>query len=280
MSLFMSSIEALGFKLRPPESNVTPLPTKAEPGRVTPPAIIENDEPRGLIRARGDAQQPAESLVADPRLVPDVDGKPGVGSDQGDSLGKMPRRLFRGWRVHKIACQIHGMADNLAATKALLEFEVLFLGLVDADDQAQSFECMPNRFGLPHSRPARTGDGPLDQGRGKHRRIIGGWQNNRHAVTTLAGQPLGQGKTRRKRRARLESPPRTQTDQEDRACLEPRKLIESRELAQRARQVFLADQTINDRFEGRPTCHRRGFGIILEDSQNQPLRLNRLNRLP
>ncbi len=36
MSLFMSSIDALGFKLRPPESNVTPLPTSDRVGASPP----------------------------------------------------------------------------------------------------------------------------------------------------------------------------------------------------------------------------------------------------
>ena len=94
MSLFMSSIDALGFKLSPPESNVTPLPTRHSGGCVTSVPVIEDDETRWLVRARGHAEQPAESLVPDPRLVPDLDGEPGVAGDNADAIGELLSAIF------------------------------------------------------------------------------------------------------------------------------------------------------------------------------------------
>ena len=46
MSAFMSSIEALGLRLRPPESNVTPLPTRASVGE-SPPRVDRSTTNRG-----------------------------------------------------------------------------------------------------------------------------------------------------------------------------------------------------------------------------------------
>ena len=59
MSLFMSSIDAAGFKHRPPESNVTPLPTSARVGDLSPRRYSR-------IMNRGGSSDPA----ATPRRPP------------------------------------------------------------------------------------------------------------------------------------------------------------------------------------------------------------------
>ena len=51
--------------------------------------VFENDESRWLVGARGHSNQAAESLVTDPRLVPDVDVEPGVAGDNTDPIREL-----------------------------------------------------------------------------------------------------------------------------------------------------------------------------------------------
>ena len=187
----------------------------------------------------------------------------------------MPWGFFCGRSVHEISRQVDRIADDLATAQALLQLANLFIVVVATDDEAERSKSMPNRFGLANTRPARASNGTLDQSRCDYRRVIGRRQNQRDRVATLASEPFGEGKPGRKRRTRVESPPWTQTDQKDRAGLEPRHSMESGQFAQRARQVLIADQARNDRFQRRPARSRRGFDLLLEDSQNQPLCLDR-----
>ncbi len=142
-----------------------PLADQGKRGCVAPVPVIEDDETRRLVRARGHAEQAAESLVADPRLVPDLDGEPGVAGDHADAICELSRRLFRGRSVDQVTSQVDGMADDLAATQALLELDDRFLGLVVATTRLSVFKGMSTSFALPHSGPAGAGDGPLDQRR-------------------------------------------------------------------------------------------------------------------
>ncbi len=89
------------------------------------------------------------------------------------------------------------------------------------DDQAERLEGMSNGFAFPHAGPAGAGDRPLDQVPRRWREMIRRGQDDGHAVKSLAGEPLGQGKTGRKRRAGVESCRWPEPDQEDRVASTP-----------------------------------------------------------
>ena len=71
------------------------LADQGQRGRIAAAAIVEDDESRRLVRAGGHAEQPAEPLLADPGLVPDLDREPGVVGDQSDPFGQLGRRSSR-----------------------------------------------------------------------------------------------------------------------------------------------------------------------------------------
>src|SRR5258708_14314173 len=111
--------------------------------------VFEDDESRWLVGARGHPNQAAESLVTDPRLVPDVDVEPGVAGDNTDPIRELFWRLFRRGGIDQVTCQIDGVADNLGAEKALFELAKLFHGPAVADDQAQFFEGVSTSLAFP-----------------------------------------------------------------------------------------------------------------------------------
>ena len=117
------------------------------------------------------------------------------------------------------------MADDLAAAQAFSSSRNCSSRLVDVRQPSSAFQMHdePLRsFATPGPRvPAMA---PSINAEAMGGGSSAGGQNNRHAVATLARKPLGQGKTRRIGRARIESPPRPQTDQQDRAGLQTRKV--------------------------------------------------------
>ena len=116
MSHFIVSIESVGLSDRPPESNVTPLPTNANSGSLRSAALItQNDHPRLASRPASDSQQRAAALLFQSGLVPNL-GLQAV----------LLRHLFglRGERsgvhvlrrlVHQPASEIDAFADDPAA---------------------------------------------------------------------------------------------------------------------------------------------------------------------
>ena len=117
MSLFMSSIDALGFKLRPPESNVTPLPTRAWVGE-SPPCRYSR------TRKRGGSSEPAATPSSPPNRsrwirssIPDVTARPASRGHDADAIGQLRRRLVARRSVHQIARQVDGLADDLGTSQ-------------------------------------------------------------------------------------------------------------------------------------------------------------------
>ena len=137
MSLFMSSIDALGFRLKPPESNVTPFPTSAWVGASPPWRYCR-------IRKRGGSSEPAATPSSPPNRsrrircsIPNVNRDAGVLGHDADAIGQLRRRLVAGRRIHEIARQVDGLTDDLGAPQSRLEPRGVFVALAGLDDQAE-----------------------------------------------------------------------------------------------------------------------------------------------
>ena len=223
-----------GLELRPPESNVTPLPTRASVGRIAAAAVVEHDEPRGLVRAGGDAQQAAEPLALDALGVPDVDRESGILGDQSDAVGQLGRRLLGRRRVGQVAGQVDRLADDLAPPQARLERSRVASAPAPG---ATTRDSEPNgwRFGSVLRRP-----GPrvptISPSTIAEAIAAGSSDGGQTIATSVAGLPasrLAAATPAVKAAPASNRPARAEPDQQDRAGGDARRLMDRRHLAER-----------------------------------------------
>ena len=185
---------------------MTPLPTSANGGPLAAAAVVEDHEGRRVFGTRGHAEQAAEPLLADPGLVPDLDGDPRVRGHGPDLLGQPAGHFSDGGvlarsRARLIACPTISPRRTCSSIGCA--------GSSVAPGPTRMFR-VPNgcrlALGLAQTRSAGAGDDALDQGRDPtgDGAIDGIGKSQRDALARLARKPLGQRESGGERRARIE----------------------------------------------------------------------------
>ena len=195
MSLFMSSIDAVGLRLRPPESNVTSLAHECQRGQFSASAIFENDKRRRVFRPRRDSEKPSEPFLADSGLIPDLDRDAGIGGGNLHLLGQTRRVFLGGRHVGEVPSHVDRFSHDLPTANLLLDAANQFIALAPTNKDVQRSERMAVGLGLAQARTARAGHDPLDKSRDPlaRPRIDARRKSKRHALAAACSQVAWRG---------------------------------------------------------------------------------------